>query len=151
MYAITGERIGYRVMWKRLQRKGIVASRVIVMLAMRILRPEEVTERRKRRLHRRDYVSPGPNFVWHIDGYDKLKPFGFAIHGAIDGFSRRILWLHVGPTNNHPQVTALNFVRTVIQLEKAPCIVRADRGTENVHIERIQKFIRHDGDDEFAG
>ena len=29
--------------------------------------------------------------MWHIDGYDKLKPFDFAIHGAIDGYSRKIL------------------------------------------------------------
>ena len=26
-----------------------------------------------------------PNFIWHCDGYDKLKPFGIAIHGCIDG------------------------------------------------------------------
>ena len=23
--------------------------------------------------------------MWHIDGYDKLKPYGFPIHGCIDG------------------------------------------------------------------
>ena len=34
--------------------------------------------------------------MWHVDGYDKLKPFSFAIHSAIDGYSRKILWLHVG-------------------------------------------------------
>lgn len=28
----------------------------------------------------------GPDFVWHLDGYDKLKPYGFAIHGCIDGY-----------------------------------------------------------------
>lgn len=28
----------------------------------------------------------GPNYVWHLDGYDKLKPYGFAIHACIDGF-----------------------------------------------------------------
>ena len=27
----------------------------------------------------------GPDFVWHMDGYDKLKPFGFCIHECIDG------------------------------------------------------------------
>ena len=29
----------------------------------------------------------GPNWVWHLnlDGYDKLKPYGFPIHGCIDG------------------------------------------------------------------
>ena len=31
---------------------------------------------------------PGPKFVWHLDGYDKLKPSGFTIHGASDGYSR---------------------------------------------------------------
>ena len=45
-------------------------------------------------------MVPGPNFIWHIDGYDKLKPYGFCIHGAVDGYSRRILWLEVGPSNN---------------------------------------------------
>ena len=24
--------------------------------------------------------------MWHVDGYDKLKPFGFPIHGCIDGY-----------------------------------------------------------------
>ena len=38
-----------------------------------------------------------------IDGYDKLKPFGFAIHGAIDGYSWKILWLFVGSSNNDPK------------------------------------------------
>ena len=33
----------------------------------------------------------GPDFVWHLDGYDKLKPYGFAIHAAIDGWVK----LHV--------------------------------------------------------
>lgn len=27
----------------------------------------------------------GPNFLWHLDGYDELKPFGICIHGCIDG------------------------------------------------------------------
>ena len=25
--------------------------------------------------------------MWHLDGYDKLKPYGFAIHGCIDGLA----------------------------------------------------------------
>lgn len=38
--------------------------------------------------------------MWYLDGYDKLKLFGFAIYGVIDGYSRRILWLNVGFFNN---------------------------------------------------
>ena len=52
------------------------------------------------------YTFRGPNFMWHVDGYDKLKLFGFPIHGCIDGYSRKILWLNVSPTNNDPQVMA---------------------------------------------
>ena len=36
-------------------------------------------------------VADGPNFVWHLDGHDKLKPFGFSIHYCIDGFSRNLI------------------------------------------------------------
>lgn len=32
-------------------------------------------------------IYQGPNFCWHMDGYDKLKPFGFAVHGCIDGLA----------------------------------------------------------------
>ena len=33
------------------------------------------------------FTSQGPNFAWHCDGYDKLKPFGLPIHGCIDGYN----------------------------------------------------------------
>ena len=138
-------------MWRRLHNKGIMAPRIAVQLAMKIINPGRVEERRNRRLHRRDYISPGPNFVWHIDGYDKLKPYGFPIHGAIDGFSRKVLWLNVGTTNNNPLVTAVYFVRAIKSLKKVPCIIRCDRGTEKIHIENAQKYLRRNGDDTFAG
>ena len=48
-----------------------------------------------RRLERRSYAVPGPNFIWHIDGYDKHKPFGLCIRGCTEGFSRKIIWLNV--------------------------------------------------------
>ena len=28
----------------------------------------------------------GPNYVWHCDGNEKIKKFGFCIHGCIDGY-----------------------------------------------------------------
>ncbi len=51
-------------------------------------------------------MNPVPNFAWHADGYDKLKPYGFPVHGCIDGFSRRLIWLKVSRTNNDPAVVA---------------------------------------------
>lgn len=48
--------------------------------------PDGVDSRRKHRLARRTYINKGPNYLVHVDGYDKLKRFGIAIHGAIDGY-----------------------------------------------------------------
>lgn len=55
------------------------------MEQMRTLDPEGVSARLRHRLTRRVYVNKGPNYLIHIDGYDKLKRYGFPIHGAIDG------------------------------------------------------------------
>ena len=44
----------------------------------------------------------GPNCIWHIDGYAKLKCYGLCIHSAIDGYSCYILWLEVGPSSDNP-------------------------------------------------
>ena len=42
-------------------------------------------------LTRRTYNSTDPSQTWYIDGYDKLKPFRFTIHGAMDSYSLKIL------------------------------------------------------------
>lgn len=60
---------------------------------MREVDPRGVEQRKHGRLHRRMYVSPGANFCWQIDGYDKLKPLGISIRGCVDGFSRRITYM----------------------------------------------------------
>lgn len=147
----NGSCLGYKSMWRRLKMKGIPIQRNVVRVALQMLDPEGVAQRKRKRLKRRMYVNPGPNFVWHIDGYDKLKPYGFAIHGAIDGFSRRVLWLNVGSSNNDPIIVARHFIDTVLQLKTLPCIVRGDRGTENVHVCRIQRYLRSQHTDEFSG
>jgi hypothetical protein len=40
---------------------------------------------------------PGPNFVWHIDGYMKLEPFGIEVRFPSRWASR---WALIG-TNSH--------------------------------------------------
>jgi hypothetical protein len=86
----------------------------------------------------------------HIDGYDKLKPFGFAIHGAIDGYSRRILCLHVGQSNNDPRMIAQYFVDYIRGIGGTARRIRADCGTENTHVAQIQRFLRRNYVDSFA-
>lgn len=49
---------------------------------------------RGRKTVRRRYYFKGPNYVWHMNSYDKLKFYGIAIGGCIDDFSRKIVLLH---------------------------------------------------------
>ena len=102
-------------------------------------------------LHRRTYVSPGPNFCWRMDGYDKLKPYGFSIHGCVDGLSRRILWLEVQRSNTNPRCVASYFVKHVEAAHGCPVRVYTDPGTENGLVARIQCYLRAEGLDEYAG
>ena len=83
---------------------------------MKILKeidPVASATRKARYLHRRKYFSPGPNYCWHVDGYDKLKPYGLPMHGCIDGFSRKIIWLKVTRTNNDPIMPAFFYFQVV--------------------------------------
>ena len=95
---------GYRSHWHSLRLKGIQVPRRVVEELCRELDPAGCQERKTHRLKRREYRNPGPNFAWHTDGYDKLKTYGFPIHGCIDGFSRRVIWLKVSRINNDPAV-----------------------------------------------
>ena len=143
--------VGYRKMWARVRMKGIIVKRARFTTFLRELDPDGVESRRKKRLRCRTYHPNGPNFVWYTDGHDKLKPFGFSVHGCIDGFSRRLLWLEVGPTNKNPEVIAKCYLDAVKQLGGVPRKIRSDNRTQNSTIEALQTFLRSSHNDENAG
>ena len=138
----SGSSIGYRRVWDHLRRNGIIAPRYDIRKIILNLDPTGVELRKRRRLTRRKYRNPGPNYVWHIDGHDKLKPFGFSIHGCIDGFSRRIIWLEVSSTNKKPELIARYYLDAVRQQNGVPKTIKADDGTEHSLIEPIHMFTR---------
>ena len=81
-----------------------------------------IPRRKAHRLVRHRYYAQSPNYVWHVDGYDKLKPYGFCIHGAIDVYSRRILWLEVLNFNNSSICVLDYFVVTAeLKMQSFPC------------------------------
>ena len=99
--------IGYR------QMKHIISQKYSIDISYERVRksllrndPVGVELRSRNIIRRRIYSAKGPFHIVHIDGHDKLKKWGFAIHGGIDGFSRKILWLKVSTTNNDPLVVA---------------------------------------------
>ena len=133
---------GYRGIWHLLKTSyNISVTRDSVMKLLKEIDPVGSEMRRARTLRRRKYISPGPNAVWHADGCDKLKPYGFPIHGAIDGFSRRVLWLNVTRSNNNSDVHAYFYINTVKSLKLCPEMLRTDCGTENVLTACVQCFL----------
>ena len=78
---------GYRAVHQKLRMEGVTTSHETVRLIIKSLDPKGNKSRTGHRLKRRKFISPGPNYTWHIDGYHKLKPFRFPIHAAIDRYS----------------------------------------------------------------
>ena len=139
---ITSEDIGYRQMTEIISLKyGVNISKENVRKALVDIDPEGVSMRKKKTIKRRTYETNGPFDVFHIDGNDKLKRFGFAIHGCIDGFSRKLIWLFVSSTNNDPLVVANFYLKAITNLGRAPNTLRMDLGTENVYCEELQVFF----------
>ena len=121
-------------------------SKEKVRQALLTVDPDGVEARRNKTIKRRIYEAAGPMDVMHIDGNDKLKRFGFSVHGAIDGFSRKLLWLVVSTTNKDPIVIANLYLRCVYVHGTAPNTLRMDLGTENVYCEDLQTFFTGDED-----
>ena len=96
---------------------------------------------------------------------DVLKnPTVFALYR----YSRRVLWLKVGMTNNDPKVIALYYLKCVEEVKGdaisslidsdwalfckgTPRLLRSDCGTENVNLAFIQPYLRRNCSDCFAG
>ena len=136
----SSSRLGYRGMWNLLRVfYGIRTPRNVVMRMLKELDPFATEERRSRQLKRRRYKSGGPNDIWHADCYDKLKPYGLPIYGAVDEFSRKILWLKVCKLNNNPINLACFFVEAVKESRFCPDLLRTDAGTKNGIMASIQR------------
>ena len=107
---------------------------------IRLLDPANVRHRRPgaKIIPRGEYICAGPDEVWSIDGYDKLKRWGINIYGAIDAYSRRLIWVYTGITNRTQVSVATQFCKAVQFHNKFPRIIRSDRGAETSILADIQ-------------
>ena len=109
--------LGYRAMHQKLLMNGLIIDQESVHLILKERDPLGGERRGWHSLTKCTYISTGANYIWHIDGYEKIKPFGFAIHGAIDGYCWKILWLFVGSSNNYPKIIAYYFINCIVDLQ----------------------------------
>jgi hypothetical protein len=147
----SGSQHGYRWMYQKCLNSGLNVRKEEIRNLLSILDPTGTEQRASRRLRRRSYFAKGPNYIWHFDSYDKLRPFGICINGCLDGFSRKVMWLNAYNTSSDPRVIASYYIETVENVGGCPRIVRADKGTENGVVCEFQRFLRQNGGDPFAG
>ena len=68
--------------------------------------------------------------MWSLDGWDKLKEFDIYVYGAIDTFSRRLLWLHAFTTNRDPHIVAKYYFQFVCS-ERGELFITIDNGSDS--------------------
>ncbi|KAF8471081.1 hypothetical protein BDZ91DRAFT_653668, partial [Kalaharituber pfeilii] len=81
-------------------------------------------------------------YLWSIDGHDKLSRFGFQIYGAIDAYSRFMLWCYIGHSNRTAVSVNRQFLDTVSKLNCFPKLVRSDMGKETLLLCNSQLTLR---------
>lgn len=92
-------------------------------------------------IKRRVYRVRGANALWHHDGNEKLRPWGFYVHGCIDGYSR--LFIYLVCSSNKRASTVADLFAHAVSVFGWPSRARGDFGTENNKVERL--LIQHWG------
>ena len=136
-----GKSMGARWMWRWLRKcHGLYAKRDDVAAAQKIVDEDGVSLRVLGKKHRRKegYITAGPNFIWSMDGHDKLSVYSFKIYGAVDAYSRKIIWMYCGNANRSQFAVAQQYIDTVKSTRFCPQFLRFDHGAEVVIMATIQ-------------
>ena len=134
---------GIVMMWGQLRSMDIVVTRQRVHESLMRVSPTFVHHRRSHTISRRVYSVPSSNYLWHIDGLHCLIRWKIVIHGGIDGYSRRIVYLHA--SSNNRADTVYSLFRGAVAECGWPSRVRSDKGGENVDVARAMLSVRGTG------
>ena len=115
----------FRAKGVRIQRRRIREGLLRADPTNTMLRWGVITSRRK-------YYVPWPNSLWHLDGHHSLIRWKFVVHGCIDGYSRRMMFLKC--SHNNLAQTVLDLFLDCIKHDgdRWPSRIRVDYGVENV-------------------
>ena len=109
---------GYRLVRSHLRAMGYRLTERRVRLSLSRVDPNSVAVQMATHnaIHRRTYRVAYPNALWHIDGNMSLVQWGFVVHGAVDGYSRLIVYLHCSSNNQASSFTVIHASRRKIRI-----------------------------------
>ena len=143
-YKETHPNDGERMLIGYLRSRNIHIPRSRIRNSIHRIDPHGIELRKLTTIRRRTYHVEGPNYVWHMDGNHKLIRWMFIIHGAIDGYSRLVVFLKC--STNNTAATVLSSFITATQSYGVPKRLRTDLGGENV--DAWQYMVDYHGGDE---
>ena len=124
---------GRTYLYAKVRRAGLVLSRRALYEGFREFYPGSITERWNTMRYRRGgWTAPGPDFMWSLDAYDKLKAWGFEIYASIDVYSRFITWFYIGISANTSRSVVAQYLHVLSERQTMPNIIRSDRGRETI-------------------
>ena len=134
---------GAVMVWGQLRSYGICVPRRRVRESLMRVSPINVQLRATTAVVRRTYSVPFANALWHIDGLHCFIRWRIVIHGGIDGYSRKIVYL--GASDNNRSDTVLKHFQSATLFYGWPLRVRSDYGGENVDVARCMINARGPG------
>ena len=115
------------MMWGHLRSYGILCHSEFRESLLRI-NSRLVELRASTTVVRRSYNVASSNALWHYDGLHYLIRWWIVIHGGIDGYSRRIVYIRA--SNNNRADTVFNLFLDATRICGWPSRVRSDCGGE---------------------
>lgn len=106
--------------------------------------PKNTAIRWGAQVSQRTYQVPWPNSLWHLDGHYSSIRWKLVIHGCIDVFSRRIMFLKCS-SNNLSETVLKCFLEAVETGNRWPSRILVDKGVENVLVCDAMIEARGDG------
>uniref|UniRef100_A0A3Q3FD54 Integrase catalytic domain-containing protein n=1 Tax=Labrus bergylta TaxID=56723 RepID=A0A3Q3FD54_9LABR len=124
--------VGEVMLNRHLRARNIIVQRRRLRDSIKCLDRAGVESRRTTTIQRQVYTVPFPNYIWHIDGNHKLIRWKLVVHGAMDGYSRKLMFLQC--SSNNRADTVMELFSTAISENGRPCHIRTDKGGETVMI-----------------
>ncbi|XP_028394479.1 uncharacterized protein LOC114518673 [Dendronephthya gigantea] len=146
-----GAMLGYRAMTQKIRQKyDLKVPRALVHNLMFELDTKGLARRApgaKKKKPKGDFVTPGPNWTYSMDGHDKMmefqnSTFPIAIYGCLDTASRKLIWLKVWTTNSNPIFIGKWYLQSLLESSVLPNYIRIDKGTETTTMSTIHAYLR---------